>query len=421
MNQNIIQEPILINGIEMYLPMEEEQQIDTPEIPNEIISQTPLNQSKITQSMTPDNYLFSNSFKEIDMKCDETRLSQSNYLIDGIEMENIEIEIDNNNNININNDNNENDNIINTNYDKTEQINNEMISTEIKIENEENKEEILEQIEMKQNKKKTKSKTINKEKEKKPKQNQKEKKEKEKREKKYVCEVCGHTCNTNGAYHSHIKIHNPNATKYECPECGKKFKRMSEVRRHQKSHTGEKNFVCPHKNCGRSFMTKQYLEKHIQSHKTNISYQCTYRGCEKAFFMKTELIAHVQEEHKDMSGSKKGAFCCPHEGCKRVFEFPSHLYKHCAAQHQQCEHVCCFDGCYEVFDREELLFEHITSVHNMDPKKYHEEKEECPKCGVVVLKRAMQQHMRKAHTEKSICFRDDGQIVTDDSKRWFNC
>ncbi|EDR29689.1 zinc finger protein, putative [Entamoeba dispar SAW760] len=257
--------------------------------------------------------------------------------------------------------------------------------------------------------------------EKKPIIKSKNKKLKKKEVKNYICSVCGHKCNTNGALVSHKRIHDPNSKKYSCPECGKKFRTMAEVRRHSVTHTGDKKFICPIENCRRCFTTKSYLDKHIESHKTNQTYQCTYYGCNNSFFMKSELIAHVKEKHQNIIGNKNAAFCCPYEGCTKAFEYPSHLFKHCAAQHQKNDFVCGFENCYETFNREELLWEHISSIHGMDKEKYQEERIECPKCGVIVLKRTLQQHMRKAHTEKSICFKDDGTIITDEKKRWFEC
>ena len=74
MNQNVLQEPILINGIEMYIPMEEDHLSTSLSIQStifqstdnnqEIISQTPLNTSKITQSSTPDEYTYIQNVKD---------------------------------------------------------------------------------------------------------------------------------------------------------------------------------------------------------------------------------------------------------------------------------------------------------------------------------------------------------------------
>ena len=236
-----------------------------------------------------------------------------------------------------------------------------------------------------------------------------------KKQKKYICESCGHQCNTHSALFSHKKIHDINSRKHACPECGKKFKTQSEVKRHLKTHSGEKNFFCPIQNCGRSFTSKQYLQKHIELHKTQQSYRCTFKNCGQAYFMKSELIAHVKEKHNEMNINKNGAFCCPHENCKRVFEFPSLLLKHCTSQHSKNEIICCFDNCHVSFDREELFYNHILSVHNMTKEMFLNEQIECPTCGLIVMKCVLNDHILKSHTIQN------DTLNVNTQQKWFNC
>ncbi|ELP86566.1 zinc finger protein, putative [Entamoeba invadens IP1] len=217
-----------------------------------------------------------------------------------------------------------------------------------------------------------------------------------------------------------FRKHDPNSKKHECLECGKKFRTASEVRRHQSTHSGVKNYQCPIESCGRSFTTNSYLQIHLKSHKTAESFQCTKKGCSMKFFLKTDLIEHVKTCHKDVtSGWGKPAFCCPYDGCPMAFEYPSFLYKHCAAQHQKSEYMCGFDNCYCSFDRFELFLDHLKVVHKMSEEDYKEETVECELCGVPVLKRALQQHMRKAHSTKFVKADEDGNLVVDKDKQWF--
>ncbi|CAG2167879.1 unnamed protein product, partial [Oppiella nova] len=46
--------------------------------------------------------------------------------------------------------------------------------------------------------------------------------------------------------------------------CGKRFARSDELARHYRTHTGEKNFVCPF--CDKRFMRSDHLTKHAKRH-----------------------------------------------------------------------------------------------------------------------------------------------------------
>jgi predicted RNA-binding Zn-ribbon protein involved in translation (DUF1610 family) len=61
-------------------------------------------------------------------------------------------------------------------------------------------------------------------------------------------------------------IVNNKAREHVCPECGRAFQRVEHMRRHQRTHTNERPFVCPHQNCGRAFGRSDNLNVHLRSH-----------------------------------------------------------------------------------------------------------------------------------------------------------
>lgn len=50
--------------------------------------------------------------------------------------------------------------------------------------------------------------------------------------------------------------------RYVCSRCNKAFSRPSSLRIHTHSHTGEKPFICPHKNCGKAFSVRSNMKRH---------------------------------------------------------------------------------------------------------------------------------------------------------------
>ena len=50
--------------------------------------------------------------------------------------------------------------------------------------------------------------------------------------------------------------------RYVCQTCNKAFSRPSSLRIHSHSHTGEKPFVCPHKECGKAFSVRSNMKRH---------------------------------------------------------------------------------------------------------------------------------------------------------------
>jgi len=57
--------------------------------------------------------------------------------------------------------------------------------------------------------------------------------------------------------------------RYECATCGKTFTTSGHVARHNRIHTGEKNFQCPEPGCSQRFSRQDNCMQHYRTHKNH--------------------------------------------------------------------------------------------------------------------------------------------------------
>ncbi|XP_060981880.1 histone-lysine N-methyltransferase PRDM9-like [Dama dama] len=146
-------------------------------------------------------------------------------------------------------------------------------------------------------------------------------------EKPYVCGECGRSFSKNFNLITHHRTHTGEKP-YVCGECGRRFSQKSVLVRHQRTHTGEKPYVC--RECRRSFSQKSVLIIHQRTHTGEKPYVC--RDCGRSFNDKSNLISHERTH----TGEK------PHvcRDCGRRFSQKAHLIIHQRTHTGEKPYVC---------------------------------------------------------------------------------
>ncbi|XP_036328092.1 zinc finger protein 665-like isoform X2 [Rhagoletis pomonella] len=168
-----------------------------------------------------------------------------------------------------------------------------------------------------------------------------------------LCSICGKSfLSLNAtlvhARHQHSDGIGDEIRWYQCAQCEKKFKRITNLRAHENIHLGLKEFAC--EVCDRKFHQKYNLEAHMQLHMNERAYEC--KICKKSLKTSASLEKH-QLIHTDIKN-----FNCDY--CSKEFrtkdEKLSHQRIHTGEKPYKCQH------CDRCFRFRSVLMGHI-SVH----------------------------------------------------------
>ena len=103
---------------------------------------------------------------------------------------------------------------------------------------------------------------------------------------------------------------------YQCKHCNKAFTRASNLKTHERIHSGVKPYQC--KYCDKAFARGEHLKTHERIHSGVKPYQCKH--CDKAFTCGSNLKTHARIH----SGVKP--YQCKH--CDKAFTNGSDLQRH---------------------------------------------------------------------------------------------
>lgn len=166
--------------------------------------------------------------------------------------------------------------------------------------------------------------------------------------KSYTCTQCNKTFNRASNLHTHMKIHSDHKP-YKCDYCGKGFHQKIDKRIHHYTHTGEKPFKC--QKCGRGFKQLTHLNYHMRTHSDERMYHCQY--CGKGFNQKGNLQAHIYG-HTGERPYKCGV-------CGKGFTLRSTLNTHLRTHAPKKPFVCQY--CNKAFYQKNALKTHHIASH----------------------------------------------------------
>ncbi|XP_067384981.1 zinc finger protein ZFMSA12A-like isoform X1 [Channa argus] len=105
----------------------------------------------------------------------------------------------------------------------------------------------------------------------------------------FTCRQCGEIYPSMSDLRTHQKVHPPELSN-QCMQCGKFFSSAACLTAHELRHRQQKTQICVR--CGKAFKNKHDLNLHMRSHTGERPFQCTY--CGKRFSVSGNLNIHIR-------------------------------------------------------------------------------------------------------------------------------
>uniref|UniRef100_A0A8C4QQ50 Zinc finger and BTB domain containing 18 n=1 Tax=Eptatretus burgeri TaxID=7764 RepID=A0A8C4QQ50_EPTBU len=118
----------------------------------------------------------------------------------------------------------------------------------------------------------------------------------------FACPLCGCVFPVPQLLQMHLSAHFSETDRRRshivptCSLCGKTFSCAYTLRRHERTHSGEKPYVCAQ--CGKAFQYSHNLSRHAVVHTREKPHACKW--CERRFTQSGDLYRHIRKFHCDV-------------------------------------------------------------------------------------------------------------------------